>query len=64
MCERLHGTVLEECWRPAFHRRRFTSFRPVGVTYRLTAAGAALSPALAELATWAAANLPADAPPG
>ena len=37
---------------------------PVGVTYRLTAAGAALSPALAELATWAAANLPADAPPG
>ena len=37
---------------------------PVGVTYRLTAAGAALSPALAELATWAAANLPAEAPPG
>lgn len=37
---------------------------PVGVTYRLTAAGAALSPALAELAAWASANLPAEAPPG
>jgi transposase InsO family protein len=23
--ERFHGTVLQECWRPAFHRRRFTS---------------------------------------
>jgi transposase InsO family protein len=27
VCERFHGTVLEECWRPAFHRRRFTSLR-------------------------------------
>jgi transposase InsO family protein len=25
--ERFHGTVLQECWRPAFHRRRFTSHR-------------------------------------
>ena len=25
--ERFHGTVLQECWRPAFHRRRFTSIR-------------------------------------
>ncbi len=25
--ERFHGTVLQECWRPAFHRRRFTSRR-------------------------------------
>lgn len=25
VCERFHGTVLQECWRPAFHRRRFTS---------------------------------------
>ena len=25
--ERFHGTILEECWRPAFHRRRFTSVR-------------------------------------
>jgi transposase InsO family protein len=24
VCERFHGTILEECWRPAFHRRRFT----------------------------------------
>ena len=23
VCERFQGTVLEECWRPAFHRRRF-----------------------------------------
>lgn len=37
---------------------------PVGVSYRLTAAGAALSPALAELASWAAGNLPAEVPPG
>jgi len=27
VCERFHGTILEECWRPAFHRRRFTSIR-------------------------------------
>jgi transposase InsO family protein len=25
--ERFHGTILQECWRPAFHRRRFTSRR-------------------------------------
>jgi transposase InsO family protein len=25
--ERFHGTVLQECWRPAFHRRRFISRR-------------------------------------
>jgi transposase InsO family protein len=25
--ERFHGTVLQECWRPAFHRRRFNSRR-------------------------------------
>jgi len=23
VCERFHGTVLQECYRPAFHRRRF-----------------------------------------
>ena len=27
VCERFHGTLLQECWRPAFHRRRFTSLR-------------------------------------
>ena len=27
MCERFHGTILQECWRPAFHRRHFTSIR-------------------------------------
>jgi transposase InsO family protein len=27
VCERFHGTILQECWRPAFHRRRFTSAR-------------------------------------
>ena len=27
VCERFQGTVLQECWRPAFHRRRFTSIR-------------------------------------
>lgn len=27
VCERFHGTILEECWRPAFHRRRFSSIR-------------------------------------
>jgi transposase InsO family protein len=25
--ERFQGTMLDECWRPAFHRRRFTSLR-------------------------------------
>jgi len=25
--ERFHKTILDECWRPAFHRRRFTSIR-------------------------------------
>lgn len=25
--ERFQGTMLHECWRPAFHRRRFTSIR-------------------------------------
>jgi transposase InsO family protein len=25
--ERFQGTMLDECWRPAFHRRRFTSIR-------------------------------------
>ena len=25
VCERFHGTILQECWRPAFHRRCFTS---------------------------------------
>jgi transposase InsO family protein len=27
VCERFHGTILQECWRPAFHRRRFISIR-------------------------------------
>ncbi len=27
VCERFHGTVLQECWRPAFHRRCFTNIR-------------------------------------
>ena len=27
VCERFHGTILQEGWRPAFHRRRFTSIR-------------------------------------
>jgi transposase InsO family protein len=27
VCERFHGTILQECWRPAFHRRLFTSIR-------------------------------------
>ena len=27
VCERFQGTALQECWRPAFHRRRFTSTR-------------------------------------
>ncbi len=27
VCERFHQTILQECWRPAFHRRRFTSVR-------------------------------------
>jgi transposase InsO family protein len=25
VCERFHATILNECWRPAFHRRAFTS---------------------------------------
>jgi transposase InsO family protein len=27
VCERFQGTMLQECWRPAFHRRRFGSIR-------------------------------------
>jgi transposase InsO family protein len=27
VCERFQGTMLQECWRPAFHRRHFTSIR-------------------------------------
>jgi transposase InsO family protein len=27
VCERFHQTILQECWRPAFHRRHFTSIR-------------------------------------
>ena len=27
VCERFQGTVLQECWRPAFHRRRFVGVR-------------------------------------
>lgn len=27
VCERFQGTMLQECWRPAFHRRRFESIR-------------------------------------
>lgn len=27
VCERVHQTILQECWRPAFHRRHFTSLR-------------------------------------
>jgi transposase InsO family protein len=27
VCERFQGTALQECWRPAFHRRRFSSTR-------------------------------------
>src|ERR1700722_11992633 len=27
VCERFHGTILQECWRPAFHRRHFGSIR-------------------------------------
>jgi transposase InsO family protein len=27
VCERFQGTMLQECWRPAFHRRRFNSIR-------------------------------------
>ena len=27
VCERFHQTILQECWRPAFHRRHFNSVR-------------------------------------
>lgn len=27
VCERFQGTALQECWRPAFQRRRFSSIR-------------------------------------
>ncbi len=27
VCERFQGTALQECWRPAFHRRRFETVR-------------------------------------
>lgn len=27
VCERFQGTAVQECWRPAFHRRRFSTIR-------------------------------------
>ncbi len=27
VCERFQGTMLQECWRPAFHRRHFGTIR-------------------------------------
>lgn len=27
VCERFQGTMLQECWRPAFHRRHFSTIR-------------------------------------
>jgi hypothetical protein len=27
VCKRFYETILQECWRPAFHRRRFGSLR-------------------------------------
>ena len=27
VCERFHGTIIQECWWSAFHRRRFSSIR-------------------------------------
>jgi transposase InsO family protein len=29
VCERFQGTMLQECWRPAFHRRHFISIRQI-----------------------------------
>lgn len=29
VCERFQGTALQECWRPAFHRRRFNRLTPL-----------------------------------
>ena len=31
VCERFQGTMLQECWRPAFHRRRFMTLRQLQV---------------------------------
>ncbi len=31
VCERFQGTMLQECWRPAFHRRHFNSVRRLQV---------------------------------
>jgi len=31
VCERFHGTILNECWRPAFHRRAFLNLRQLRV---------------------------------
>jgi DNA-binding HxlR family transcriptional regulator len=42
-------------------RREVTEGPPVGVHYRLTAAGLALTPVLEELARWAYENLPEPA---
>ena len=32
VCERFHGTVLQECYRPAFHRRRFDRIEDLEAT--------------------------------
>jgi transposase InsO family protein len=32
VCERFQGTMLQECWRPAFHRRRFATIRQLQAT--------------------------------
>jgi DNA-binding HxlR family transcriptional regulator len=44
--------------------RTVTDTRPPGVSYRLTASGAALKPILSQIAGWASDHLPEKCPPG
>jgi DNA-binding HxlR family transcriptional regulator len=53
---------LSELCQAGLVQRSVTDGPPVAVHYALTTAGQALLPALQELTTWAARNLPADCP--
>jgi DNA-binding HxlR family transcriptional regulator len=55
---------LSELARAGLVERTVTDTKPPGVSYRLTEAGSAIKPILAQLAGWASEHLPESCPPG
>lgn len=60
ICDSVLSDRLAELARVGLVTRHVDEGPPVSVTYALTPSGAALSPALSELATWAGENLAPD----